>query len=515
MSPNPPPTLTRAATFPERNASEQLASSTNSKQAYTTEIVKALGGPAGDVMQDVPCSYQRQTGRLYVSTDGLFFYSNLFGFEKRIGINYNRALEITKTRTTTLLVRTVDGEEYSFRSFDNRELVLETIRRYHSNAGPKYVGTVTAPDSPSSAEANLAACEKSLDETDNDYSVTVEVPPRLRTIRGASDAKSIPVENRAGDVDIGNELQSNDPENFKEGENANSSNLVGEPIEDDAVTQWTKLRLLANGWESAIADLNITYKSVQDFFDAFLMNDATNSLNHFLRDVFGDSNISVAKWREENTTEGGKCLSRIIHYDHKAGITLVKVTRNQTYQRYGINSCVRTVTSVKGIRGVPGDSFFVEDMWFIECTEKGIILNVKFHVKFTKSTMLRSAIQNRAATEAREWFTQYTLFLRRKMNPKTPIQEDIVPSASSSKASASSVEILLSLFRQYVRETFTFSLTPVLLIIVLALVIYQLKLRVLALELRVLALESTVHGFEQRLFELDSVKAPSSSFEHL
>ncbi len=68
MSIKPAPTLTRAATLPERDASEQLASSTNSKQAYTTEIVKALGGPAGDVVQDVPCSYQRQTGRLYSST---------------------------------------------------------------------------------------------------------------------------------------------------------------------------------------------------------------------------------------------------------------------------------------------------------------------------------------------------------------------------------------------------------------------------------------------------------------
>ena len=473
MSIKPAPTLTRAATLPERNASEQLASSTNSKQAYTTEIVKALGGPAGDVVQDVPCSYQRQTGRLYVSTDGLFFYSNLFGFEKRIRLNYDQASEITKVRTTTLLVRTVEGEEYAFRSFDNRELVLETIRRYHPNGGPKNGATLPAIDSPS--------CDKSLDE----------ISPRLRTIHGTDD-KPIPVEDRAGRGGLGDEVQSNDSENFEEKEKkrnsasgTNSSNVVGELVEINAATEWRKLRQLANGWESAIADLNITYKSVQDFFDSFLTNDAINSLHCFLRDAFGDSNISIAKWREEITTEGGNCLSRNIHYDHKAGITLVKVTRNQTYQRYGINSCViQTVTSVKGIRGVSSDTFFVEDMCFIEGTEKGIILNVMFHVKFTKSTMLRSVIQNRAAAEAKEWYTQYAYFLKRKMNPK----EEIVPPASSSKASENTVEMLRSMFRQYVPGTFT--LSHVLLIVVLALVIYQLKLRVLALEQRVLALEN-------------------------
>ena len=140
--------------------------------------------------------------------------------------------------------------------------------------------------------------------------------------------------------------------------------------------------------------------------------------------------------------------------------------------------------SVKGISGVSSDTFFVEDMCFIEGTEKGIILNVMFHVKFTKSTMLRSVIQNRAAAEAKEWYTQYAYFLKRKMNPK----EEIVPPASSSKPSENTVEMLRSLFPQYVPVTFTFSY--VLLVVVFSLVIYQLKLRVLALEQRVLALEN-------------------------
>jgi hypothetical protein len=462
--------------------------------------VKALGGPAGDVVQDVPCSYQRQTGRLYVSTDGLFFYSNLFGFEKRIGINYDRALEITKVRTTTLLVRTVEGEVYAFRSFDNREMVLETIRRYHSNTGTKNYDTLPSQDTLSSVEANPASCDKSLDEIDE-------------SIRGASGAELILIGDGARGGDFCNAFHSKDCGIFDEKENVNgrsgsgtnSSNFVCEPIEDNSVAQWSKLRQLAQGWESAIADLNITCKSTQDFFDLFLMNDATNSLRCFLGDFFQDSNISITKW-EEVTTEGGKSLSRIIYYDHKAGVALVKIMKNQTYQRYGINSCLRTLTSIKGIRGVPSDLFFVEDLWFIECTDKGIILNVKFHVKFIKSTILRSVIQKRASVEAREWYTQYTLFLRRKMNPKISIEEEIVPPTRSSRASAN----MVGKVRQNLQDAFTFSHTTVLIIIVLVIIIYQLKLRVLALELRVLDLEATVHDyFERRLHELDSAKASS------
>ena len=66
-------------------------SSSSSKQAYTTEIVKALfGGAVGEVILDCSCSFQRQAGRLYIANKGLYFYSNLFGFEKKIRINYDQ-----------------------------------------------------------------------------------------------------------------------------------------------------------------------------------------------------------------------------------------------------------------------------------------------------------------------------------------------------------------------------------------------------------------------------------------
>ena len=45
------------------------------QQQQATEIVKALFGNAGKVVGTFSCSVTRQSGRLYVSTEGLLFYS--------------------------------------------------------------------------------------------------------------------------------------------------------------------------------------------------------------------------------------------------------------------------------------------------------------------------------------------------------------------------------------------------------------------------------------------------------
>jgi len=194
-------------------AAASSSSTKDSKRAYTTEVVKALGGNVGDVIQDVQCSHQRQSGRLYISTEGLFFYSNLFGFEKRIGIKYEHAVQIETIRTTSLLIKTgvgdgeggSEGEEYIFSSFDNRELVLDTIKLYHTKlvGDPKNEinhncdsGDDIPQDSSSlSAEANDSTYVRSIDKSINDHDdsmsvvtdVTTTPAPRRRRIREVFD----------------------------------------------------------------------------------------------------------------------------------------------------------------------------------------------------------------------------------------------------------------------------------------------------------------------------------------
>ena len=452
------------------------------RPAFAAAFVKALGGPTGDVVQDVTCSFQRQLGRLYVSTDGIFFYSNLFGFERKIRINYEQILVVTKTRTTSLLVKTVVGEEYIFRSFDDRELLLEIILRYHPNAEPENYCGVT-PALSLDDENKREECDKSLDDTDNEISTGGE---------------------RSG-IESGNAIQANiSHSNFdEENDHIMGTRLpVGDSLtENNADAQWAKLLQCTNKWEAAVVNLNLVCKSVPDFFESFLRDDAVNSLDVFLSD-FGDSNIIMNKWQNDMNIapRETKSIQRTVYYEHKSGLTMAKVTRQQTYLSFGDNrSCLKNVTSVTGIKGVPSDTFFVEDTWFIESAEVGVILNVKFHVNFAKPTMLRSIIKKRATTEAREWYIQYTTFVRQRLHPSGTRDDAVLP-PSTSKANTNAVQILISIGRLLVSELSGFYRhAPVVLFVCLSFIIYQLQLRVSVLERNVKELELRLYESEMML----------------
>lgn len=90
----------------------QDSSKPSAQQQQAAEIVRSLFGDVGKVVGIFSCSVARQSGRLYVSTQGLFFYSNLFGFEKKICIRYEETVELIMYRSTSLFVRTSSGDEH-------------------------------------------------------------------------------------------------------------------------------------------------------------------------------------------------------------------------------------------------------------------------------------------------------------------------------------------------------------------------------------------------------------------
>ena len=54
-------------------------------------MVSTIFGNVGKIKQDYTCAIQRQIllqGRMYVSEKFVCFYSNLFGFEKKVKIPY-------------------------------------------------------------------------------------------------------------------------------------------------------------------------------------------------------------------------------------------------------------------------------------------------------------------------------------------------------------------------------------------------------------------------------------------
>jgi len=107
----------------------------------STEIVHLLFGTSvGRCWGDFSCSHYRQRGRLYAASNAIAFYSNLFVFERRICLHLDDVTDIKAFRTTSIQITTVEGEQYIFKSFQNRELVvllLLQLKQGHSNGSTR------------------------------------------------------------------------------------------------------------------------------------------------------------------------------------------------------------------------------------------------------------------------------------------------------------------------------------------------------------------------------------------
>ena len=483
------------AADPVRILSSATNISTPSKQAYTTEIVKALfgGGAVGDVIQDFSCSFQRQAGRIYISTDALFFYSNLFGFEKKIRIDFDQTLEITKLRSTSLSVLLRNGDEYVFRSFEDREQVLCIILGYYSNNRVGANGDDDATPVPPSTSAlegvNAVVHEKSFDETENQSSAAID------------DKSSPPVPSEDSPQN------SEQTEDFEGGDASGKDTSTDRHDESFATKQFEEMKQQTEGWESLVA-LEIRCKSVEKFFELFLKDDAINSLDKF-GSAIGDTNMFITSWKttnDNNTMEdttnniAKKSLQRMIRLERKAGMSLAKVTRQQTYHFFGNQACLRNITKAEGIKALPKDSFSVEDIWIIQDTENGsIAVDVKFRVIFLKNMgyVMKNIIQNRSKAETNEYYNKYASFVRQKMQLKTPLQEAVAPSIVTADAAKKGDWFwVMRSIHQYVLSALHHNAPISFLGIIVAFIIYRLTLRVIFLE-------EALEEFERRLFELE------------
>jgi hypothetical protein len=78
----------------------------------STEIVHSLFGPSvGHCWGDFSCQYNRVRGRLYASTEAVLFYSNIFGFEKRISLRYDNVQQMQLYRATSIQISVVQQQQ--------------------------------------------------------------------------------------------------------------------------------------------------------------------------------------------------------------------------------------------------------------------------------------------------------------------------------------------------------------------------------------------------------------------
>jgi hypothetical protein len=101
-----------------------------SSWGMATQMVHSLFGVEfGPCWGDFFCSHGRIRGRLYAVTNGILFYSNLLGFERRLCLQFANVTSIVLHRTTSIRIEVADFDYYIFRSFQDREQVLQLLVR--------------------------------------------------------------------------------------------------------------------------------------------------------------------------------------------------------------------------------------------------------------------------------------------------------------------------------------------------------------------------------------------------
>jgi len=105
---------------------------------YRDEIVRTIFGDVGAIRRDFSCAIERKIllhGRLYVTDRFICFYSNLFGFEKKIKIPYSYITCITKEYTAVFIPNAIAvitaRREYIFRSFWDRDECYAVLKQMH------------------------------------------------------------------------------------------------------------------------------------------------------------------------------------------------------------------------------------------------------------------------------------------------------------------------------------------------------------------------------------------------
>lgn len=160
------------------------------KASERSAVVLALFGPSvGPCVGDFSTTYNRVNGRLYAATRAILFYSNLFGFERRLCLQFADIESIEAYRSTSIRIAMVDCEDHIFRKFFNRDNVLRLLKELFQAAVNNNNNTVLSIDNPDRTPI------RRINQTEEDMD-SLEEPLRVRlpSEHSQSEALSEPLE---------------------------------------------------------------------------------------------------------------------------------------------------------------------------------------------------------------------------------------------------------------------------------------------------------------------------------
>eukprot|EP00934_Nitzschia_sp_Nitz4_P001090 Nitzschia sp. Nitz4//scaffold43_size134323//78333//80146//NITZ4_003307-RA/size134323-augustus-gene-0.223-mRNA-1//1//CDS//3329551972//1090//frame0 len=426
---------TRRQAPPSSDMTQQNAHAVTPKLNDRSAVVLALFGPSAgpcDLAGDFSTTYNRINGRLYVVTTALLFYSNLFGFERRVCLQFSDIDTIEAYRSTSIRISMVDCEEYVFRKFEDRDAVVRLLHELleKQDTQPRVFGGGPISDEypfPPLSQTERWDGSDNRQETENVGSTRPSLRPRAQSVPSLAilDSKER----------IETSLR---PRRFRR---TQSQHAAGGAAEDSEASNHVKSKTFLVGesdqhppgfdlqsvWkeaqkpypEVALEELLLSC-SVEDFLHIFVSNEASFPIARYQQEVIHDREISYTKWQsEQQVAVYPPMFHREVHFIHplnnSVGPSQAKTQRKQQLQRFGtLGAVLQNQTTVHGVPGA--DCFRMEDRWIIErVSDTTIHLSVTFQIVFFKRTLFKPVIQKNTRSETKKWFKNYTKFVLRAL----------------------------------------------------------------------------------------------------
>ncbi|KAJ8613378.1 hypothetical protein CTAYLR_002305 [Chrysophaeum taylorii] len=351
---------------------------------WRDEIVRTIFGDVGAIRRDFSCAIERKIllhGRLYVTDRFICFYSNLFGFEKKIKIPYSYITCITKEYTAVFIPNAIAiitaRKEYIFRSFWDRDECYEVLRSMHD----LYRGVVEpearieeggTTDRPELGDAPVVV-SSSAESPPGDYSRSDEETPKV-----------VVEETKPPD------------------------NKIPRILKNDAISLGSIASLGALAHELNSTTLAVT---IERFFAQFLADDAPFSLAKF-HEFQGDTDVAATPWaqatRSERESEHTRELRFVRRLTSPIGPNSTRTTKMQRCRVFGSRGIV--VNTVMSMEDIPyRDCFTIEDRWVAEPTPDNERTRVRFEfqVVWTKATFWKRRIENSSKMDLEKFYEAY------------------------------------------------------------------------------------------------------------
>ena len=352
--------------------------------AWRDEIVRTIFGDVGAIRRDFSCAIERKIllhGRLYVTERFICFYSNLFGFEKKIKIPYSHVTCVTKENTAVFIPNAIAvitaRKEYVFRSFWDRDDCFNLLRAYH-----EMYRTVLEPASSHVEEEETQETQKEEEK----FETHVETPsvPKQDLLKRIEGIAGPPVE-RPATPDV-----ADTPEHARSTAKAFSREVDSTKLAETLHTCTLPV-------------------SVDEFFAHFLADGCGFPLTKF-HEGQGDLEVACTPWASSDGEHDRELRFRRL-LNNPMGPKSARTTKIQRCRAFGRHGLV--LHGVLSMEDIPyRDCFAIHDRWVVTPRDDGVDVAFEFEIKWSKSTIFKRKIESSSRSDLQAYYDAYAAAAR-------------------------------------------------------------------------------------------------------